>query len=127
MGERQPVERRRHGLAVRIAFIGAGAIDAGHAKVVVVDMPGAVLQRVWDTDESVARMVTVAFGAHFADAYRCQNRSFLSFVGTGAFPHGGALFQDGGCATAVAEVGAMASRSGQSVPVEIAARPEIYA
>lgn len=102
-------------------------MDAGNAKVVSDDMPGAVLQLVCDKDESEARRVTDAFDAHFADAYRCQNRSFLSFVGTCAFPHGGALFRDGGCATAVAGVGAMASRSGQCVPVEIAARPEFYA
>ena len=63
----------------------------------------------------------------YAEAYRRQNRAFLRFVETGAFPAIASSSWDGYCAAIVAEAGVKALQEGRKVPVEMIARPEFYA
>ena len=65
--------------------------------------------------------------SRYADAYRRQNRAFLRFVETGAYPKIAASSWDGYCAAMVAEAGVRALQSGQTMPVEMIAKPEFYA
>ncbi|KUF10045.1 Gfo/Idh/MocA family oxidoreductase [Pseudoponticoccus marisrubri] len=62
----------------------------------------------------------------YAEAYRRQNRDFLRFVQTGAFPATAADCWDGYCAALVAETGVRALETGQRMPVEMIARPAFY-
>lgn len=62
----------------------------------------------------------------YHEAYVRQNRAFLRFVETGAFPEAASNCWDGYCATAVAEAGARALASGQRQPVTLIAKPEFY-
>ena len=62
----------------------------------------------------------------YAEAYRKQNKAFLQFVRTGAFPTIAASAWDGYCAAAVAEAGVRALREGGKVPVELLPRPDFY-
>jgi myo-inositol 2-dehydrogenase / D-chiro-inositol 1-dehydrogenase len=63
----------------------------------------------------------------YAEAYRRQNRAFLRFVETDAYPELGASCWDGYCAAVVAEAGVRALSEGGKVPVDMIARPEFYA
>ena len=62
----------------------------------------------------------------YADAYRRQNRAFVRFAETGAFPDGAASAWDGYAAAMVAEAGVKALAEGRRVPVTMIARPEVY-
>ncbi len=63
----------------------------------------------------------------YAEAYRRQNRAFLNFVSTGAFPAAAANAWDGYAAAKIAEIGAQALGEGRKHSVEMVARPELYA
>ncbi|WP_127902986.1 Gfo/Idh/MocA family oxidoreductase [Solirhodobacter olei] len=65
--------------------------------------------------------------SRYAEAYRRQNRAFLHFIETGAYPALAASSWDGYCAAVVAEAGVRALNEGRRVPVEMIARPELYA
>lgn len=65
--------------------------------------------------------------ARYAEAYRRQNRDFLTFVKTGVFPEMGSDCWDGYCAANVAEAGVKALESGQKCKIEKIAKPEFYA
>lgn len=64
--------------------------------------------------------------ARFFEAYRRQNKAFLRFVRTGAFPPGAADAWDGTCAAVVAQAGVLALREGRKIAVELPAKPELY-
>ncbi|MES2144366.1 MAG: Gfo/Idh/MocA family oxidoreductase [Pseudomonadota bacterium] len=63
----------------------------------------------------------------YAEAYRRQNRAFVRFVETGAFPDVAASVWDGYAAACVAEAGVRALAEGRKCPVERVPRPEFYA
>lgn len=63
----------------------------------------------------------------YADAYRRQNRAFLRFAETGVFPEIASNSWDGYCAAIVAEAGVTALQEGGKVPIEMIAKPELYA
>jgi myo-inositol 2-dehydrogenase / D-chiro-inositol 1-dehydrogenase len=63
----------------------------------------------------------------YAEAYRRQNRAFLRFVQTGAYPASAASAWDGYAACVVAEIGAQALARGVKLPVTMIARPAFYA
>ncbi|MDX8532765.1 Gfo/Idh/MocA family oxidoreductase [Mesorhizobium sp. VK25A] len=65
--------------------------------------------------------------ARYHDAYRRQNRDFLCFVMTGEFPATASDCWDGYCAAIVAEAGVKALKEGRRTPVEMIAKPELYA
>lgn len=65
--------------------------------------------------------------SRYAEAYRRQNRDFLRFVETGAFPAIGSDCWDGYCAAVVAEAGTEALKEGRKMPVMMIAKPEFYA
>ena len=69
----------------------------------------------------------VDWRTRYAEAYRRQNRAFLRFVATGAFPAGAASSWDGYCAAIVAETGVRALKEGRKMPIEMIARPGFYA
>ena len=50
-------------MSVRLAVIGAGIMGADHARIIVEDMPGAVLQVICDMDEGRAGQVAETLGA----------------------------------------------------------------
>jgi myo-inositol 2-dehydrogenase/D-chiro-inositol 1-dehydrogenase len=62
----------------------------------------------------------------YHEAYVRQNRDFLRFVETGAFPAIASNAWDGYCAAVVAETGAKALASGQKQPVTLMAKPAFY-
>lgn len=62
----------------------------------------------------------------FAEAYRRQNRAFLSFVRSGVFPEDGASAWDGYAASVIAEAGVVSLKEGRRVVVEMIAQPEFY-
>ena len=63
----------------------------------------------------------------YAEAYRRQNRAFLRFVQTGAYPETASSAWDGYAASVVAETGARALKQGVKLPVEMIIKPEFYA
>lgn len=63
----------------------------------------------------------------YREAYVRQNRDFLRFVETGAFPETASNSWDGYCAALVAEAGVEALASGRKQPVKMMARPDFYA
>jgi len=63
----------------------------------------------------------------YGEAYRRQNRDFLSFVETGRFPEIASDCWDGYAAAIVAEAGVAALRAGQRAPVTMISKPEFYA
>ena len=62
----------------------------------------------------------------YAEAYRRQNRAFLRFVETGAFPEFASSCWDGYCSSSVAEAGVKALSEGRKVRVEMIAKSEFY-
>jgi len=62
----------------------------------------------------------------FAEAYRLQNKAFVSFVRTGAFPAIASDSWDGYCATLVAEAGVEALRTGKRVGLDTMDKPSLY-
>lgn len=62
----------------------------------------------------------------YAEAYRRQNKAFLHFVRTGAFPSNASNSWDGYCAAIVAEAGVVALKEGCKVLVKSIQRPELY-
>lgn len=65
--------------------------------------------------------------SRYAEAYRRQNRDFLRFVQTGAFPDIGSDCWDGYCAAVVAQAGVQALTEGRKMPVTMITKPELYA
>lgn len=65
--------------------------------------------------------------SRYREAYVRQNRAFLRFVQTGEFPAIASSAWDGYAAAVVAEAGVRALASGQTTPVALIARPELYA
>jgi myo-inositol 2-dehydrogenase/D-chiro-inositol 1-dehydrogenase len=63
----------------------------------------------------------------YAEAYRRQNRAFLSFVETGVFSATAADGWDGYCAAVVAETGVIALNEGRKIAVDMIEKPEVYA
>ncbi|WP_064684288.1 Gfo/Idh/MocA family oxidoreductase [Rhizobium bangladeshense] len=63
----------------------------------------------------------------YAEAYRRQNRAFLRFAETGAFPDIASSSWDGYCAAMVAEAGVRALNEGRKMPVDMISKPEFYA
>jgi len=64
--------------------------------------------------------------SRYREAYIRQNRAFLRFVQTGAFPAIAASAWDGYAACIVAEAGVRALATGQKTPVTPTAKPELY-
>ncbi|WP_112313170.1 Gfo/Idh/MocA family oxidoreductase [Pseudogemmobacter bohemicus] len=62
----------------------------------------------------------------FAGAYRRQNRAFVDFVRSGAFPADGASAWDGYAASVIAEAGVTALKEGRRVVVGMIPQPEFY-
>ena len=62
----------------------------------------------------------------YHEAYVRQNRDFLRFVETGAFPEIASNAWDGYCAAVVAEAGAKALMTGTKHAVEMVSKPEFY-
>ncbi|MDH7808641.1 MULTISPECIES: Gfo/Idh/MocA family oxidoreductase [unclassified Rhizobium] len=63
----------------------------------------------------------------YAEAYRRQNRAFLRFVETEAFPDIASSSWDGYCAAVVAEAGVRALDEGRKIPIKMIVKPEFYA
>lgn len=80
------------------------------------------------TDSALANVTRydADWRTRYAEAYRRQNSSFLTFVETGNFPAIGSDCWDGYCAAVVAEAGVRALETGQKCPVNMVARPEFY-
>jgi myo-inositol 2-dehydrogenase/D-chiro-inositol 1-dehydrogenase len=64
-------------------------------------------------------------GRYYA-AYVRQNRAFLRFVATGAYPEIASSAWDGYASSVVAEAGVRALQEGRKVPVTMMAKPELY-
>ncbi|MGL4311568.1 MAG: Gfo/Idh/MocA family oxidoreductase [Paracoccaceae bacterium] len=64
--------------------------------------------------------------ARYAEAYRQQNKDFLQFVQTGAFPARASNCWDGYAAACVAEAGVRALAAGQRMALEMTERPAFY-
>jgi len=64
--------------------------------------------------------------SRYAYAYQQQNRAFLSFVQTGAFPKTAPSCWDGYCAALTAETGVVALRTGRKETVQLTDKPEFY-
>jgi myo-inositol 2-dehydrogenase/D-chiro-inositol 1-dehydrogenase len=64
--------------------------------------------------------------ARFAEAYRLQDKAFVHFVRTGAFPANAATAWDGYCATRVAEAGLEALAKGLRVTLATEEKPPLY-
>lgn len=65
--------------------------------------------------------------SRYREAYIRQNRAFLRFVQTSAFPAIASSAWDGYASSIVAEAGVRALASGQKTPVTMIAKPELYA
>lgn len=63
----------------------------------------------------------------YAEAYRRQNKDFLRFVQTGAFPATASDCWDGYAASVIAEAGVRALQSGSRQSVSMITKPEFYA
>lgn len=62
----------------------------------------------------------------FAEAYRQQNRAWLKSIESGVPSTIAASAWDGYCASLVAEVGVASLVQGKTLPVKLAAKPELY-
>jgi len=106
-----------YGYDVRAELVGeAGSIATNHLAHTRTDAAGAA-RLSHDAD----------WRPRYAEAYRRQMRAFLRFAATGVFPEAAASAWDGYAAAAVAEAGVRALAEGRRVPVEMIARPELYA
>ncbi len=106
-----------YGYDVRAELVGeAGSVATNNVAYTRTDMMLASASR-YDTD----------WRGRYHDAYVRQNRDFLRFVETGAFPALAADCWDGYCAAVVAEAGVSALQTGTKQAVEMIARPEFYA
>ncbi len=106
-----------YGYDVRAELVGeAGSVATNNVAYTRTDMMLASASR-YDTD----------WRGRYHDAYVRQNRDFLRFVETGAFPALAADCWDGYCAAVVAEAGVRALQTGTKQAVEMIARPEFYA
>ncbi len=106
-----------YGYDVRAELVGeAGSVATNNVAYTRTDMMLASAT-CYDTDLRV----------RYHDAYVRQNRDFLRFVETGAFPALAADCWDGYCAAVVAEAGVRALQTGTKQAVEMIARPEFYA
>lgn len=106
-----------YGYDVRAELVGeAGSIAMNTIAYTRTDMKLASSTR-YDAD----------WRGRYRDAYVRQNRDFLRFVETGAFPETASDCWDGFCAAKVAETGAKALATGTKQAVEMIAKPEFYA
>ncbi len=106
-----------YGYDVRAELVGeAGSVATNNVAYTRTNMMLASATR-YDTD----------WRERYHDAYVRQNRDFLRFVETGAFPALAADCWDGYCAAVVAEAGVRALQTGTKQAVEMIARPEFYA
>ena len=80
-----------------------------------------------DADLRHATAYAADWRPRYGEAYRRQNKAFLSFVRTGEFPAIAADAWDGYAAALVAEAGVRALKEGNKVAVEMVARPALYA
>ena len=105
-----------YGYDVRAELIGEGGS---------VQMAAPLYSRL---DAALAR--TEAYDAdwrsRYAEAYRQQNRAFLHFAATGAFPALAADCWDGLAAAQVAEAGVRALTEGRRIALHPAERPGFY-
>ena len=62
----------------------------------------------------------------YRQAYRDQNKAFIQFVATGAFPTTAADSWDGYAAAAIAEAGVRALQEGRKVSVDMVEKPTFY-
>lgn len=62
----------------------------------------------------------------FAEAYRLQNKAFLTFVRTGVFSAIASDAWDGYCAALVAEAGVEALQTGERVTIAMTDKPSLY-
>lgn len=106
-----------YGYDVRAELVGeAGCVAINAAACTRTDLKLASSTR-YDAD----------WRGRFAEAYRRQNRDFLRFVETGAFPATASDSWDGYCAAVVAEAGVRALEEGCRTAVETDERPAFYA
>ncbi|QDC11300.1 myo-inositol 2-dehydrogenase [Oceanicola sp. D3] len=106
-----------YGYDVRAELVGeAGSIAMNNVAYTRTDMKLASSTR-YDAD----------WRGRYHEAYVRQNRDFLRFVETGAFPAIASDCWDGYCAAIVAEAGAKALATGQKQPVTLIPKPEFYA
>ena len=106
-----------YGYDVRAELVGeAASIAMNHVAYTRVDR-GLTTGTAYETD----------WRGRYAEAYRRQNRAFLRFVQTGAYPEIASSAWDGYAASVVAETGARALKEGRKLPVEMITKPEFYA
>lgn len=79
-------------------------------------------------DVALARSTTydADWRGRYAEAYRHQNKDFLRFAASGAFPPVAADCWDGLAAAGVAEAGVKALKTGRRIEVAVAPRPGFY-
>ena len=105
-----------YGYDVRAELVGeAGSIAMNNVAYTRTDMKLATSTR-YDAD----------WRGRYHEAYVRQNRDFLRFIETGAFPEIASDCWDGYCAAIVAEAGAKALETGQKQPVTMIPKPEFY-
>jgi len=79
-----------------------------------------------DINLSSAKHHDADWRGRYREAYVRQNRDFLGFVETGAFPEIGSNCWDGYSAAVVAETGVKALETGTRQTIEMIAKPEFY-
>ncbi|MGI9509003.1 MAG: Gfo/Idh/MocA family protein, partial [Geminicoccaceae bacterium] len=79
-----------------------------------------------NTDLVAAERFAPDWRPRFAEAYRLQNKAFLSFVQTGLPSPVAANAWDGFCATLIAEMGVEALASGEPRAIDVPEKPELY-
>ena len=105
-----------YGYDVRAELVGeAGTVAMNNVAYTRTDMKLASSTR-YDAD----------WRGRYHEAYVRQNRDFLRFVETGAFPDIGSDAWDGYCAAIVAEAGAKALDTGTKQSIDMALKPEFY-
>ena len=106
-----------YGYDVRAELVGeTGSVSTNNVAYIRTDIKLASATR-YDAD----------WRPHYHEAYVRQNRDFLRFVETGAFPEIAGNCWDGYCAAVIAEAGVKALASGTKQVVETIAKPEFYA
>jgi myo-inositol 2-dehydrogenase / D-chiro-inositol 1-dehydrogenase len=105
-----------YGYDVRAELVGeAGSISLNNVAYTRTDLRLANATR-YDAD----------WRGRYHEAYVRQNRAFLRFVETGAFPEAASNAWDGYCAAVVAEAGAKALATAQKQPVTMMEKPALY-
>lgn len=106
-----------YGYDVRAELVGeSGSVAMNNVAYTRTDMKLASSTR-YDSD----------WRGRYHEAYVRQNRDFLRFVETGAFPEIASNAWDGYCAAIAAEAAVQALATGRKHPVALVKRPEFYA